>query len=88
MSFTPFTLDALLPFVFRSAMVQRSITSLNSDEKCMRGFSWKAEWKSAVKLEVSHMFPMENQEACSMLEHMGQRTPLVEQKKPACNQEG
>jgi hypothetical protein len=54
----------------------------------MRGFSWKAEWKSAVKLEVSHMFPMENQEACSMLEHMGQRTPLVEQKKPACNQEG
>jgi hypothetical protein len=39
-------------------------------------------------LEVSHMFPMENQETCSMLEHMGQRTPRFEQKKPARNQEG
>jgi hypothetical protein len=41
-----------------------------------------------LRLEVSHMFPIENQEEWSMLEHMGKRTPPVEQKTPARNKDG
>ncbi len=33
---------------------------------------------STLRLEVSHVFPMENQEECSMLENVGKRTPLIE----------